>query len=58
MKSYLDHVVRKGRTLGLASEGLAHDKRCPVLMAAGGVYTERSPIHDVPTVVQRSCERC
>ena len=46
LKSYVDHIVRKGRTLGMAGEGLVHGKRCTVLMAAGGVYTEGSPIRD------------
>lgn len=46
LKSYVDHIVRKGRTLGLTGEGLLHGKRCTVLMASGGVYTEGSPIRD------------
>lgn len=46
LKSYVDHIVRKGRTLGLTGEGLVHGKRCTVLMASGGVYTEGSPIRD------------
>lgn len=46
LKSYVDHIVRKGRTLGLAGEGLVHGKKCTVLMASGGVYTEGSPIRD------------
>ena len=46
LKSYLDHIVRKGRTLGLTGEGLVQGKRCTVLMASGGVYTEGSPIRD------------
>ena len=46
LKSYVDHIVRKGRTLGMAGEGLVHGKRCTVLMASGGVYTEGSPIRD------------
>ena len=46
LKSYIDHVVRKGRTLGMAGEGLVHGKTCTVLMASGGVYTEGSPIRD------------
>ncbi len=46
LKSYVDHIVRKGRTLGMAGEGLVHGKQCTVLMASGGVYTEGSPIRD------------
>jgi FMN-dependent NADH-azoreductase len=46
LKSYVDHIVRKGRTLGLTGEGLLHEKQCTVLMASGGVYTEGSPIRD------------
>ena len=46
LKSYVDHIVRKGRTLGVTGEGLVHGKKCTVLMASGGVYTEGSPIRD------------
>ena len=46
LKSYIDHIVRKGRTLGMTGEGLVHGKTCTVLMASGGVYTEGSPIRD------------
>ena len=46
LKSYVDHIVRKGLTLGMAGEGLVHGKKCTVLMASGGVYTEGSPIRD------------
>ena len=46
LKSYVDHIVRKGRTLGMAGEGLVHGKVCTVLIASGGVYTEDSPIRD------------
>ena len=46
LKSYVDHIVRKGRTLGPTGEGLVHGKKCTVLMASGGVYTEGSPIRD------------
>ena len=46
LKSYVDHIVRKGRTLGMSGEGLVHGKACTVLMASGGVYTEGSPIRD------------
>jgi FMN-dependent NADH-azoreductase len=46
LKSYVDHVVRKGLTLGAGGEGLVRGKRCTILMASGGVYTEGSPIRD------------
>ena len=46
LKSYVDHIVRKGRTLGMTGEGLVHGKQCTVLLASGGVYTEGSPIRD------------
>lgn len=46
LKAYVDHVVRKGLTLGMKGEGLVHGKKCTVLMASGGVYTEGSPIRD------------
>jgi len=46
VKSYIDHIVRKGLTLGMTGEGLVHGKKCTVLMASGGVYTEGSPIRD------------
>ncbi|TCV92711.1 FMN-dependent NADH-azoreductase [Luteibacter rhizovicinus] len=46
LKSYVDHLVRKGLTLGMTGEGLVHGKKCTILMASGGVYTEGSPIRD------------
>ncbi|MGI4789147.1 MAG: FMN-dependent NADH-azoreductase [Janthinobacterium lividum] len=46
LKSYVDHIVRKGLTLGMTGEGLVQGKKCTVLMASGGVYTEGSPIQD------------
>lgn len=46
LKAYVDHVVRKGRTLGFAGEGLVHGKKCTLLIASGGVYTEGSPIRE------------
>lgn len=46
LKAYIDHIVRKGKTLGFAGEGLVHGKRCTILMASGGSYTEGSPIRD------------
>jgi FMN-dependent NADH-azoreductase len=46
LKAYIDHIVRKGKTLGFAGEGLVHGKTCTLLMASGGVYTEGSPIRE------------
>ena len=46
LKAYIDHIVRKGMTLGFAGEGLVHGKVCTILMASGGVYTQGSPIQD------------
>lgn len=46
LKAYIDHIVRKGKTLGFAGEGLVHGKACTILMASGGSYTEGSPIQD------------
>ncbi len=55
LKSYVDHIVRKGLTLGRTGEGLVHGKKCTVLMASGGVYTEGSPIRarDIATMYLR-----
>ncbi|MBV6748833.1 NAD(P)H-dependent oxidoreductase [Pseudomonas chlororaphis] len=46
LKAWFDHIVRKGMTLGFSGEGLLKGKRCTVLLASGGVYTEGSPIRD------------
>ncbi|KAB0676308.1 FMN-dependent NADH-azoreductase [Aureimonas leprariae] len=46
LKAWVDHVVRKGLTLGADGSGLVTGKRATVLMASGGVYTEGSPIRD------------
>lgn len=46
LKAYIDHIVRKGVTLGFNGEGLLQGKSCTILMASGGVYTEGSPIRD------------
>jgi FMN-dependent NADH-azoreductase len=46
LKSYVDRIVRKGRTLGMTGEKLVRGRNCTVLMASGGVYTEGSPIRD------------
>ena len=46
LKAWIDHIVRKGSTLGFDGKGLVTGKRATVLLASGGVYTEGSPIHD------------
>ena len=46
LKAWIDHVVRKGRTLGFDGAGLVHGKKCTILMASGGSYGEDSPIRD------------
>ncbi|MGI4848453.1 MAG: FMN-dependent NADH-azoreductase [Janthinobacterium lividum] len=46
LKAWIDHVVRKGLTLGFDGRGLVTGKKASVLIASGGVYTEGSPIHD------------
>ncbi|GJD64722.1 FMN-dependent NADH-azoreductase [Methylobacterium frigidaeris] len=46
LKAWIDHVVRKGLTLGNDGKGLVLGKKATVLLASGGVYTEGSPIRD------------
>ena len=46
LKAWVDHVVRKGMTLGFDGKGLVTGKTATVLIASGGVYTEGSPIRD------------
>ncbi len=46
LKAWIDHIVRKGLTLGTDGSGLVTGKKATVLLASGGVYTEGSPIHD------------
>ena len=46
LKAWVDHIVRKGVTLGLDGSGLVTGKKATVLLASGGVYTEGSPIAD------------
>ena len=46
LKAWIDHIVRKGLTLGLDGRGLVEGKTATVLLASGGVYTEGSPIRD------------
>ena len=46
LKAWIDHIVRKGRTLGFDGQGLLVAKKATVLIASGGVYGEGSPIRD------------
>ena len=46
LKAWVDHIVRKGLTLGHDGGGLLRNKRATVLIASGGAYTEGSPIRD------------
>ena len=46
LKAWIDHIVRKGMTLGMDGSGLVTGKKATVLLASGGVYTEGSPIAD------------
>ena len=46
LKAWVDHIVRKGLTLGTDGKGLVIGKKATVLLASGGVYTEASPIRD------------
>lgn len=46
LKAWVDHIVRKGMTLGFDGKGMVTGKKATVLLASGGVYTEGSPIRD------------
>ncbi len=46
LKAWIDHIVRKGMTLGNDGKGLVTGRRATVLIASGGIYTEGSPIRD------------
>ena len=46
LKAWVDHIVRKGMTLGFDGRGLVTGKKATVLLASGGIYTEGSPIRD------------
>lgn len=46
LKAWIDHIVRKGLTLGFDGKGLITGKKATVLIASGGIYTEGSPIRD------------
>lgn len=44
LKAWVDHIVRKGTTLGFDGKGLLSDKKATVIIASGGVYSGNSPI--------------
>ena len=46
LKAWVDHVIRKGLTLGMDGKGLVTGKKATVLLASGGIYAEGSPIRD------------
>ena len=46
LKAWIDHIVRKGLTLGFDGSGLVTGKKATVLLASGGVYLEGSPIRE------------
>ncbi|NHZ42293.1 FMN-dependent NADH-azoreductase [Massilia aquatica] len=46
LKAWIDHIVRKGMTLGFDGGGLVTGKKATLLIASGGVYTEGSPIRE------------
>lgn len=46
LKAWVDHIVRKGLTLGFDGQGLLKGKKATVLLASGGIYTEGSPIRE------------
>ena len=52
LKAWIDHIVRKGLTLGFDGKGLVTGKKATVLLASGGVYTEGSPIRDRDVATQ------
>ena len=52
LKAWVDHIVRKGLTLGHDGKGLLTGKKATVLLASGGIYTEGSPIRDRDVATQ------
>jgi len=46
LKAWIDHIVRKGLTLGFDGAGLVTGKKATLLIASGGEYGENSPIRD------------
>ncbi len=52
LKAYIDHIVRRGRTLGLSGEGLMHGKKGTVLLASGSVSPKG---HRCKTAILQPC---
>lgn len=46
LKGWIDHIVRKGQTLGFDGKGLLQGKKATVLIASGASYGEGSPLRD------------
>ena len=46
LKAWIDHIVRKGMTLGFDGKGLVSNTKATVLFASGGAYGPGSPIAD------------
>lgn len=46
LKAWVDHIARKGITLGADGSGVLTSKRATILIASGGFYGEGSPIAD------------
>jgi len=46
LKSWIDCIVRKGKTLGFDGCGLVKHKKATLLIASGGVYDASSPIKE------------
>lgn len=44
LKAWVDHIVRKGLTLGFDGKGLVTGKRATIVIASGGIYGAGSPI--------------
>ena len=52
LKAWIDHIVRKGKTLGFDGTGLVTGRKATVLLASGGVYTADSPIQHMDIASQ------
>jgi FMN-dependent NADH-azoreductase len=46
LKAWVDHIVRKGLTLGFDGAGLVTGKKATLIVASGGSYGPGSPIAD------------
>lgn len=52
LKAWIDHIVRKGKTLGFDGTGLVTGRKATVLLASGGVYAPDSPIRHMDIASQ------